>query len=78
LDHGRLSAALPVAKEEGREKMKEKELDEMSAVRKLTYNGVQVSGKEIGVSDRSPAGLKLWSVIDFLCHYCGYRWGHVK
>ena len=48
------------------------------AVSQLTYNGINVSDKVIGVSPKRPVGIRLWAVIDFLCHFCGYRWEKVR
>jgi hypothetical protein len=47
-------------------------MNEAGAISDLRRNGIKIEEKLISVPRYT--GLKLWSVIEYLCHYCGYRW----
>ena len=49
---------------------------EIEAVKILQQNGIFVdrSEKIIDMLGQEGPGIKLWGVIDYLCHYNKYRW----
>jgi len=50
--------------------------NEIDVVEGLKRRGVFVdrSEKIIDMLGKEGPGIKGWKLIDFLCHYCGYRW----
>jgi len=51
-------------------------MKELEAVRKLQSRGIFVdsSSRLIDLGSMDGPGLSSWGLIDFLCHYCKYRW----
>ena len=51
-------------------------MNELEATKILQQNGIFVdrSEKIIDMLGQEGPGIKLWGVIDYLCHYNKYRW----
>ncbi len=49
-------------------------MNEQEAISDLRRNGIKVDAPEKRIDVPRYTGLKLWSVIEYLCHYCGYYW----
>lgn len=49
-------------------------MTERDAISDLKRNGIAVDVPDKRIDVPRYTGLKLWSMIEYLCHYCGYRW----
>lgn len=61
--------------------MSKKKYDEKKVLRQLARKGIKYdTGGCLEIPDNgiSPIGIHTWGKIDFLVHYCGYRYRIVK
>lgn len=59
--------------------MAKRHYDEATCIRLLSKKSeihIDTRGKFINVvKEPQNIGIRSWGKIDYLCHYCGYRWG---
>ena len=49
-------------------------MTEQGSISNLKRNGIKIDVPEKCINVPRYTGIKLWGMIEYLCHYCGYKW----